>query len=83
MSPEWTAAELPHDPLGRLLDLGVGGWRETAEAYRPTLLILVHAIEHDRVEVKIEIQRVTEALDKSHTAAIVASEPVSVPRPMA
>jgi hypothetical protein len=35
-----------------------------AEAYRPTLLLMVHAVEHDRVEVQVEIQGVAEALDE-------------------
>ena len=48
----------------------------SAEAMPPLLPVLVDAIEHDRVKVEIQVERVTAALDERDRTAIVLTRSI-------
>ena len=66
--PRDAPGDLPHHPL----DLGVLGRRQGMEAQHAVRLALVDAVEQQRVEVDVQVQRVAEALHEGDRAALAA-----------
>ena len=73
------APKAPDDSACGPLDLGVGRRREAAEADRTVWLRCVRAVEHDRVEMKVEIESIPKSLDEGHAPAFVGCTAVSKP----
>ncbi len=66
--PRDAPGDLPHHPL----DLEVLGGRQGMEAQRAVRTPLVDAVEEQRVEVDVQVQRVAEALHEGDRAALAA-----------
>ncbi len=69
------ARDAPGHPAGHARDLGVVRRPQRVEAHAPFGAAGVDAIEDERVEVEVQIQRVAEALHEGDGAALAAREP--------
>ncbi len=70
---EAAALQKTRDPAGDALDdaphLVILRRRQSPEAHARPAVAFVDAVEHERVEVHVEVQRVAEALDEGHGAS--------------
>ncbi len=71
-APLEQAIHAPRDSPRDALHLGVVGWRERVEAQISLTRPRVGAVEHERVEVNVEVRRVAKALHESDGAAVPA-----------
>jgi hypothetical protein len=59
----------PVDGRKQAVQFLIGRWRRPVKTQRPALVFDIHAVEHERVDVHIQIQRRAEALDDRHGPA--------------
>jgi hypothetical protein len=79
-TPDQQTMDAPLDRAKQAVHLLVGRWRGSLKAQGPTVVFDIHAVEHERMHVHVQVQRSAKPLDDRHGPATAPDRAV-LPRP--